>query len=188
MAARQPPALPARAWVGDTAVEFAGRRFDFHQPLPGGLLAVVLSGCSKLCGEGTEVWRKDLITIMAAGHATQPDIELATPRRRLAEEKPTAASMRVHGVDSSGLQSDIWALEAEIAAVEAMAAAGVQVEVSVGQRGASSIVISAGCHAGGHAAVLDEQRQLFKRQMYNVIAEHWPGCSPTESEVGMEPT
>jgi hypothetical protein len=113
-------------------------------------------------------------------------MQLATVRRRLADKTADVAFMRSEGIPvPEHLLSDIASLEAEVASVEAMAAAGVQVEVSVGQRFASSIDISARCHAGDHNAILDEQVEMFKRQMYGVIVERWPGCSPAESALGM---
>ena len=40
------------------------RRFDFHQPLPAGLLAITLSRCAQLCSKQTTIWRSDLVTMM----------------------------------------------------------------------------------------------------------------------------
>jgi GTPase SAR1 family protein len=63
----QHPALAAlhqSLEAAGTAVDFVGRRHDFHQPLPPGFLASVISRCAKLCGEETSLWRRDLITVM----------------------------------------------------------------------------------------------------------------------------
>ena len=49
------------------SVDEVGRRFEFHQPLPAGLMAVAISECAKLCGEKTSVWRQALSTIMTDG-------------------------------------------------------------------------------------------------------------------------
>ena len=40
------------------------RHFEFHQPLPPGFLAVVLSRCAKQCTEATSVWRRELLTAL----------------------------------------------------------------------------------------------------------------------------
>lgn len=36
--------------------DFVGRRYDFHQPLPAGLLAIVVSRCAAICDEHTSIW------------------------------------------------------------------------------------------------------------------------------------
>ena len=46
-----------------TAVDSAGLRFEFGQPLPKGLLPFAISRCGQLCGEETSIWRSDLETI-----------------------------------------------------------------------------------------------------------------------------
>eukprot|EP01045_Picozoa_sp_COSAG04_P012313 COSAG04_NODE_824_length_10051_cov_4.830687_2_plen_1826_part_00 len=53
----------ARALSTGTVDEVC-RRFDFHQPLPAGLMAVAISACAELCGQKTSVWRQALSTIM----------------------------------------------------------------------------------------------------------------------------
>eukprot|EP01049_Picozoa_sp_SAG25_P005687 SAG25_NODE_396_length_8539_cov_5.889336_3_plen_1378_part_01 len=65
--AHQHPALAAlyhELEAAGAAVDFVGRRYEFHQPLPAGFLSIVISRCAKLCGEHTSVWRRDLITMM----------------------------------------------------------------------------------------------------------------------------
>ena len=70
------------------------RHFEFHQPLPPGFLAVVLSRCAKQCTEATSVWRRDLLTAVrgdgenigdglevSAGQRTPYDIEVSVGQR-----------------------------------------------------------------------------------------------------------
>ena len=62
----QHPALAALAATLDcTGTDYVGRRWDFHQPLPPGLFALVLSRCAAppLCTEETAIWRRDLFTV-----------------------------------------------------------------------------------------------------------------------------
>ena len=125
------------------------------------------------------MWRHDLNTIMAAGHTSQPDIGILAKRERLARKTATATFMRGDGISlPSDLASEIVALQAEVASMEAAAAAGVQVEVSIGQQGVSGIDITARCVAGGHAALCMQAVEAFKAQLDAVIADRWPGCSP----------
>eukprot|EP01045_Picozoa_sp_COSAG04_P042074 COSAG04_NODE_13109_length_620_cov_0.646833_1_plen_195_part_10 len=49
------------------SVDEVGRRFEFHQPLPAGLMAVAISVCAELCSDKTSVWRQALSTIMTDG-------------------------------------------------------------------------------------------------------------------------
>jgi hypothetical protein len=51
-------------------------RYDYHQPIPTGLLAVVLSRCARLCGADTTVWRDALSTIITHD-AAPPSAPLA---------------------------------------------------------------------------------------------------------------
>ena len=162
-----------------TAVDSAGRRFDFRQPLPGGLLAAVLSQCFKLCGERTSIWRHDLNTIMAAGHVMQPDIAIATKRQKLKRKVADEAFMRGDGIAvPPHLEREIATLRAEVASMEVAAAAGVQMEVSIGQQGLSCVDITARCEAGGYTALCQQAVETFKAQLDAVIADRWPGCSP----------
>ena len=62
--------------------------------------------------------------------------------------------------------------------MEAAAAAGVQMEVSIGQQGLSCVDITARCKAGGHVALCQQAVESFKAQLDAVIADRWPGCSP----------
>ena len=181
--AGQHPALTKLAELLDadgTAVDFTGIRLDFRQPLPGGLLAVVLIQCFKICGERTTLWRHDLNTIMAAGQAAQPDIGIVAKRERLARKVATESFMQGDGIPvPADLASEIAALQGDIASMESAAAAvGVQMEVSIGQQGVSCIDISARCLAGGHAASCMQAVEAFKAQVDAVIADRWPGCSP----------
>jgi hypothetical protein len=61
----QHPALAVLAKTLDSVeTDYVGRRWDFHQPLPPGLFALVLSRCAALCTEQTAIWRRDLFTVM----------------------------------------------------------------------------------------------------------------------------
>lgn len=72
--------LGAELDATDTAVDFAGQRFEFHQPLPPGLLAVVLSRCATLCGAMTSIWRTDLATIVVdPGSRAQVEVCIGQP-------------------------------------------------------------------------------------------------------------
>lgn len=163
----------------DAAVDFAGLRLEFRQPLPGGLMAVVLSHCFKICGERTSIWRRDLNTIMSAGHALQPDMGIATKRQKLERKTADEAFMRGEGIAvPAHLVEQIATLRAEIASMQAAAAAGVQIEVSIGQQGLSCIDITGRCQAGEHTALCQQAVEYFKVQLDAVIADRWPGCSP----------
>eukprot|EP01043_Picozoa_sp_COSAG02_P041355 COSAG02_NODE_3420_length_6777_cov_2.529051_2_plen_1033_part_00 len=50
--------------LSTTAVDEVGRGYEFHQPLPSGLMAVAISGCASLCGKQTSVWRQAISTIV----------------------------------------------------------------------------------------------------------------------------
>ena len=61
----QHPALVSFASsLEDSTTDYVGRRWDFHQPLPPGLFALVLSRCAALCTEQTAIWRRDLFTLI----------------------------------------------------------------------------------------------------------------------------
>ena len=95
------------------------------------------------------------------------------------EASATESFMRGDGIPvPADLASEIAALQGDIASMESAAAAGVQMEVSIGQQGVSCIDISARCLAGGHAASCMQAVETFKAQVDAVIADRWPGCSP----------
>ena len=109
----------------------------------------------------------------------QPDIGIAAKRQKLERKVADEAFMRGEGIAvPPHLKDDIAALRAEVASMEAAAAAGVQMEVSVGQRGLSCVDITARCEAGGHMALCQGAVELFKARLDAVIADRWPGCSP----------
>jgi hypothetical protein len=71
----QHPALVALAKTLDSvATDYVGRRWDFHQPLPPGLFALVLSRCAALCTEQTAIWRRDLFTVMETSGGPRMDV------------------------------------------------------------------------------------------------------------------
>ena len=116
---------------------------------------------------------------MAEGHAVQPDVGIAAKRKKLERRVADEAYMRGEVVAvPSQLVSEIGALRAEVASMEAAAAAGVQMEVSIGQQGLSCVDITARCEAGGHTALCQQAVESFKAQLDAVIADRWPGCSP----------
>ena len=139
----------------------------------------MLSQCFKICGERTSIWRHDLNTVMTGGHAVQPDIGIATKRQKLERKLADEAFMRSEGIAvPPHLQAELAALRAEVAAMEAAAAAGVQMEVSIGQQGLSCVDITARCAAGGHTALCQRAVEAFKAQLGAVVGDRWPGCSP----------
>jgi hypothetical protein len=73
----QHPALAALAeTLGFNATDYVGRRWDFHQPLPPGLFALVLSRCAALCTEQTAIWRRDLFTVMETSGGPRMEVSL----------------------------------------------------------------------------------------------------------------
>ena len=58
------------------AVDEVGRGYEFHQPLPSGLMAVAISACAKLCGKHTSIWRQAISTI-ATDRASGVQLELS---------------------------------------------------------------------------------------------------------------
>ena len=112
------------------------RRFEFHQPLPPGFLAVVLSRCAKQCTEATSVWRRDLLTAVRG--------------------------------DGENIRDGL--------------------EVSVGQRSASRVVLTARCRGGDrHAACLGALR-VFEEELEAVIEYQWKGCSYEVETLTERPT
>ena len=52
--------------LAEAEVDWVGRRFDFHQPLPKGLFAIVLSRCANLCDSRSSFWRRELRAVMGS--------------------------------------------------------------------------------------------------------------------------
>ena len=149
----------------------------------------MLSQCFKICGERTSIWRHDLNTIMAGRHVVQPDIGIAAKRQKLERKVADEAFMRGDGIGVPPyLEREIATLRAEVASMEAAAAAGVQMEVSIGQKGLSCVDITARCEAGGHTALCQHAVGLFKAQLDAVIADRWPGCSPQVVAISLAAT
>ena len=59
---------------GGSEGDEVGRVHDFHQPIPSGFVAVVLSRCAVLCGTETEIWRQALSTTLAGEDDTQMQV------------------------------------------------------------------------------------------------------------------
>ena len=133
------PALAEMAAALDAApagTDSVQRHFEFHQPLPPGFLAVVLSRCAKQCTEATSVWRRDLLT---AVRSDGEDIREA-------------------------------------------------IEVSVGQRTASRVVLTARCRAGDrHTGCLGALR-VFEEELEAVVELQWQGSSYEVETVTERPT
>ena len=52
--------------LAEAEVDWVGRRFDFHQSLPKGLFAIVLSRCANLCDSRSSFWRRELRAVMGS--------------------------------------------------------------------------------------------------------------------------
>ena len=62
-------------------------------------------------------------------------------------------------------------------AIVAHIAKALRIEVSIGQKGATRVVLEARCRAGGlHGACLASLR-VFEKELEAVIEHEWPGCS-----------
>jgi hypothetical protein len=77
--------------AGPDAVDVVRRAFEFHQPLPPGFLAVVLSRCAKRCGDDTAVWRHDLVTLTRVDAA-------AVPHAMASSDLSTRSSQTMKGI------------------------------------------------------------------------------------------
>jgi hypothetical protein len=127
-----------------------------------------------------------LNTVMAGRHAVQPDVGIAAKRQKLERRMADEAYMRGEAIAvPPQLVSEIGALRAEVESMEAAAAAGVQMEVSIGQQGLSCVDITARCEAGGHTALCQQAVGSFKAQLDAVIADRWPGCSPQVGAISL---
>ena len=63
---QQHPALVDFATsLRDQSVDNAGRVYDFHQPIPAGLMALLINHCAGTCKEDrTSIWRRALVTLV----------------------------------------------------------------------------------------------------------------------------
>ena len=125
------------------------RHFEFHQPLPPGFLAVVLSRCAKQCTEATSVWRRELLTALRGDPGED---------------------------DGDGLE------------VSAGPRTPYDIEVSVGQRSASQVVLTARCRAGDRHAACVGALRVFEEELEAVIEYQWKGCSYEVETVTERPT
>ena len=78
-----------RERLSTVPVDEVGRGYEFHQPLPSGLMAVAISGCAKLCGKQTSVWRQAITTIMTDS-ASGVQLEVSMFQRELSRIDFTA--------------------------------------------------------------------------------------------------
>ena len=166
---RHPKLAELAATLDHVRTDFVGRRYDFHQPLPAGLLAIVISRCASLCGERTSIWRRDLITIMQATHVQANPTLLAMKIREL---QHCAAGLKVS-------QEELDEADVDKERIAELIVAALQIEVTIKQQGASRIVVHARCRAGGHHLLLREKVRLFEKELATVGAEQWKGCSAT---------
>jgi hypothetical protein len=172
--------------AGD-GVDSVVRRYEFHQPLPAGLLAVALSRCIAYCGAKTTMWRRDLVTIMdgtgsamtmqagpmgewTLGRLSKHASFLGVRDSELSSAKDAVMDALQPGEDPKQLTHR---------AIIELIAAALQIEVSIGQRGTSQIEVKARCHAAQLQLVCLERLQLFEHAMQATIREQWPGCSTT---------
>jgi hypothetical protein len=167
--------------AGVASVDCVGRRYEFHQPLPAGFLAIVISRCARLCSEQTSVWRRDLIAVMGVG---PPDMDLLQPHLLTLTRKELVAQATVMGVAPEALHEalvgdDAATVEQVKAAVVGLIVSALRIEVSIGQQGVSRVAFGARCHAGGHHALCLRKLRLFESEMLSMIREQWVGCSAT---------
>jgi len=149
--------------------DYVGRRYDFHQPLPAGLLAIVISRCAALCDERTSVWRRDLITIM---QTSNPCCNSTLLEMKMPELQRQAAALNVS-------QAQLNEADDSKERIGELIVAALQMEVTIKQQGTSRIAVHARCHAGGHHLLLREKVRLFEKELAAVAAEQWKGCSAT---------
>jgi hypothetical protein len=76
----QPAAVTAlgKALDADGAeLDCVCRELEFHQPVPAGLMARVISRCAQQCGGNpTAIWRRDLVTVVSV-ERTEPQVSRA---------------------------------------------------------------------------------------------------------------
>ena len=166
---RHPKLAEVGAVLDHVRTDFVGRRYDFHQPLPSGLLAIVISRCATLCDERTSIWRRDLVTVMRATHVQANPTLLAMKIREL---QHCAVGLKVS-------QEELDEADVDKERIAELIVAALQIEVTIKQQGASRVVVHARCHAGGHHLLLREKARLFERELATVVAEQWKGCSAT---------
>ena len=152
-----------------TKTDRVGLRYDFHQPLPAGLLAIVISRCAALCDSRTSIWRRDLVTVMQATHVQANATLLAMKIREL---QHCAESLKVS-------REELDEADVNKQRIAELIVAALQVEVTIKQQGASRIAVHARCPTGGHHLLLREKVRLFERELATVVAEQWKGCSAT---------
>eukprot|EP01048_Picozoa_sp_COSAG05_P007993 COSAG05_NODE_588_length_8503_cov_54.867563_2_plen_1332_part_00 len=63
--------------VSSASVDEVSRRYEFHQPLPSGLIAHTISGCALICNEETHIFREGLTTQMPSTDVAGGVIEVA---------------------------------------------------------------------------------------------------------------
>jgi hypothetical protein len=166
---RHPKLAELAATLDHVRTDFVGRRYDFHQPLPAGLLAIVISRCATLCDERTSIWRRDLITAMQAKHIQANPTLLAMKIREL---QHCAVGLKVS-------QEELDEADVDKERIAELIVAALQIEVTIKQQGASRIVVHARCYAGGHHLLLRKMVRLFEKELATVVAEQWTGCSAT---------
>ena len=149
--------------------DFVGRRYDFHQSLPAGLLAIVISRCAAVCDERTSIWRRDLITIMQTTQAQANPTLLAMKIRELQQ---CAHSLKVS-------QESLDEADDSKERIAELIVAALQMEVTIKQQGTRRIAVHVRCHAGGHHLLLREKVRVFEKELATVMAEQWKGCSAT---------
>eukprot|EP01043_Picozoa_sp_COSAG02_P077816 COSAG02_NODE_17224_length_1020_cov_1.070575_1_plen_290_part_10 len=157
------------ATLDHVRTDFVGRRYDFHQPLPAGLLAIVISRCATLCDERTSIWRRDLVTVM---QSSNPCCNSTLMEMKMPELQRQAAALSVP-------QAQLNEAGDSKERIGVLIVAALQMEVTIKQQGASRIAVNARSCAGGHHLLLREKVRLFERELAAVLAEQWKGCSAT---------
>ena len=191
--------------AGSGGVEEERKEFDFPQPLPTGLMGLVINRCAGRCGANpTEAWRRDLITIAPAARTVPRVLDEAALSMLQAM---SLHDLREHAMQQGVTVASLDQAEGDLSATGAMfqatiidliAMAPVDVELSIAQRSPSVVVIVARClrdsGSGGHHALCVRQLAIFAHELEAVLSEKWQGCVPAvrapeepEPEPGPEP-
>lgn len=161
--------------AAEASVDFVGRRFDFHQPVPPGLLALAISRCARQCSGARAVWQQDLVTLVRYDAAT--DAPHTTDAHTLPELRAQARALGVaeDSLEEALQRADSWAVTRQLVL------GALEIELTLRQRGLSSLALHARCCAGAHHRLLRWKMRGFEEELLRVLQQEWPGCSATVS-------